>query len=429
MRSRWRFPFVPTPTTPTPIPAVSASATPARYLLRSCCRLKSSAHVPPSRSQEFRNLLLQLPPRPRRHDGQFSKPAPTIGITVPGQSDERLAQMIRDDKIDILVDLGLHMAGGRLLLFASKPAPVQVTFAGYPGTTGVAAIDYRITDPSGSIPPESSTQIIPNNPFAFQTASGATRSPVPAAAAQSSPRANERLYHLRLPQQFLQNQRERPGPLVPGLAESEKLPSDPPGPDRPAPPAHPRPHGAVPYQLPDRRSNSWISLPLSQYLQNLSPHRPLPRTRSPTTAILTQLGFLLDGCPGGHADRKKHYRRPGRLEPALQSGFERTRRRNSRKDLSISRANWRATFPDSRNSATYPPPALARLPDYERRPFHAWRRSRLSDHVAAMVRVSKIANQGRGHIKTPESQPEPSHSISNHGRTQKPPMMIPVWGC
>jgi predicted O-linked N-acetylglucosamine transferase (SPINDLY family) len=58
-----------------------------------------------------------------------------------------LAQTIRADQIDILVDLTMHMPGSRMLTFARKPAPVQVTFAGYPGTTGVSAIDYRLTDP------------------------------------------------------------------------------------------------------------------------------------------------------------------------------------------------------------------------------------------------------------------------------------------
>jgi predicted O-linked N-acetylglucosamine transferase (SPINDLY family) len=61
--------------------------------------------------------------------------------------DAALAEKIRVEKIDILVDLSLHMAGNRLLTFARKPAPVQITWAGYPGTTGMRSIDYRITDP------------------------------------------------------------------------------------------------------------------------------------------------------------------------------------------------------------------------------------------------------------------------------------------
>jgi protein O-GlcNAc transferase len=66
---------------------------------------------------------------------------------VHGMSDERLAQLIQADGIDVLVDLTLHMSRGRPLLFARRPAPVQVQWLGYPGTTGSTAIRYRLTDP------------------------------------------------------------------------------------------------------------------------------------------------------------------------------------------------------------------------------------------------------------------------------------------
>lgn len=66
---------------------------------------------------------------------------------VHGLSDKALAELIRSDGIDILIDLSGHTANNRLVAFAHKPAPVQATWIGYPGTTGLCSMDYLICDP------------------------------------------------------------------------------------------------------------------------------------------------------------------------------------------------------------------------------------------------------------------------------------------
>ena len=79
-------------------------------------------------------------------------------------SDEEAAGIIRDDGIDILVDLSGHTSHNRLPIFARKPAPVQVSWLGYPNTTGMTAMDCRLTDahadPPGSTEPLHTEELV-----------------------------------------------------------------------------------------------------------------------------------------------------------------------------------------------------------------------------------------------------------------------------
>lgn len=65
---------------------------------------------------------------------------------VAGWTDHRLAEQIRADRIDILFDMAGHTAGNRLLVFARKPAPLQISWLGYAGSTGLAAMDWMLID-------------------------------------------------------------------------------------------------------------------------------------------------------------------------------------------------------------------------------------------------------------------------------------------
>jgi predicted O-linked N-acetylglucosamine transferase (SPINDLY family) len=96
-------------------------------------------------SENFEVFCYAEVPKPDATTERFRAQADQWRSTV-GLSDEQIADLIRRDQIDILVDLAGHTAGNRLLVFARKPAPVQVTRLGYPNTTGLTAIDYRMTD-------------------------------------------------------------------------------------------------------------------------------------------------------------------------------------------------------------------------------------------------------------------------------------------
>lgn len=75
------------------------------------------------------------------------KASTSAWVQADGLSDDEFVQRIRADGIDVLIDLSGHTADGRLAAFGQRPAPVQMTYLGYPTTTGMGAIDYRISDP------------------------------------------------------------------------------------------------------------------------------------------------------------------------------------------------------------------------------------------------------------------------------------------
>ena len=79
-------------------------------------------------------------------------------------SDEQLAKQIREDRIDILIELTGHIGKGRLGTLAYRPAPVQISYIGYQGTTGVAAVDYVLTD-DWTDPPDIGEQHYIEKPF------------------------------------------------------------------------------------------------------------------------------------------------------------------------------------------------------------------------------------------------------------------------
>ncbi|HEY1629466.1 MAG TPA: tetratricopeptide repeat protein, partial [Tepidisphaeraceae bacterium] len=77
---------------------------------------------------------------------------------------EKVAEQIREDQIDILIELAGHTANNSMTVFARKPAPVQINMIGFPSTTGLSSIDYRITDercdPTGVAEPFNTEKLI-----------------------------------------------------------------------------------------------------------------------------------------------------------------------------------------------------------------------------------------------------------------------------
>jgi predicted O-linked N-acetylglucosamine transferase (SPINDLY family) len=96
--------------------------------------------------EEFEVFLYSDVARPDGWTREFQEQAGAGWRDIRGYNDERFGELIRRDRIDVLVDIGGHTANSRMLSLASRPAPVQVTWLGYPNTTGLDAIGYRVTD-------------------------------------------------------------------------------------------------------------------------------------------------------------------------------------------------------------------------------------------------------------------------------------------
>jgi predicted O-linked N-acetylglucosamine transferase (SPINDLY family) len=96
--------------------------------------------------EQFTVLCYADVQRPDAWTRRFEELAGDGWRDIRGFNDQHFAEQVRADGVDILIDTGAHTANSRLISFTARPAPVQVTYLGYPNTTGLDSIDYRLTD-------------------------------------------------------------------------------------------------------------------------------------------------------------------------------------------------------------------------------------------------------------------------------------------
>ena len=141
---------------------------------------------------------------------------------VLGLSDEQVADAIRQDRIDILVDLTMHMANNRLLVFARKPAPVQVTYLAYCGTTGLGTMDYRLTDPYLD-PPGQDERFYSEQSVRLPETYWCYRPAIETPPVNALPALAAGHVTLRLPEQLLQSDRPDACRLEPAAASGARV--------------------------------------------------------------------------------------------------------------------------------------------------------------------------------------------------------------
>jgi len=126
----------------------------------------ASTMLPLLREHNHRQMEVFCYANVLRPDARTEQLRPHVNVwrNIVGLTDSQAVDLIRDDGIDVLVDLALHTGENRLVIFAYKPAPVQVTYLGYCGSTGIDAMDYRLSDPYLD-PPDSDASVYSEQTF------------------------------------------------------------------------------------------------------------------------------------------------------------------------------------------------------------------------------------------------------------------------
>ena len=145
-------------------------------------------------------------------------------VDITGLTDEALADRVREDRIDVLVDLTGHDHGNRLLVFARRPAPVQATYNGYIDTTGMSSMGYRITDALHD-PPGLTDRFHTEKLVRLPICNWCYRGDEDCAAGSAAACAVQRQrHHLREPEQAGEGIPGRRGAVGPGAGGRARLP-------------------------------------------------------------------------------------------------------------------------------------------------------------------------------------------------------------